>query len=366
MRATTRLCGQLVLAGFHGHEASADVRRLLREFGFGGVILFARNVDSPEQVAELVRELQSLARDAGADLPLLVAVDQEGGRVQRMRAPWTVWPPARALGRAGSEELARQVGAALAAELKACGIGLDLAPVLDVDTNPKNPVIGDRSLSDDPEVVARLGAAFIQGLQDGGVAGCAKHFPGHGDTGVDSHLELPCVDHSPARLDEVELRPFRRAIEAGVAAVMTAHILVRELDADWPATLSGRVVGELLRGKLGWDGPLLTDDLEMKAVDGRWGAAELAVRAVRAGCDGLSICASHDKQVQAVEALIRAVETEELPFKTVEAAAGRLRRLKERFLLPYVPPDARAARLAAGGARAVELAQQLREASGLA
>ncbi len=366
MRATTRLCGQLVLAGFHGHEASADIRRLLREFGFGGVILFARNVDSPEQVAELVRELQSLARDAGAGLPLLVAVDQEGGRVQRMRAPWTVWPPARALGRAGSEELARQVGASLAAELKACGIGMDLAPVLDVDTNPKNPVIGDRSLSDDPEAVARLGAAFVQGLQDGGVAGCAKHFPGHGDTGVDSHFDLPCVDHSPARLDEVELRPFRRAIEAGVAAVMTAHILVRELDASWPATLSEAVLGGLLRGKLGWDGPVLTDDLEMKAVDGRWGPAELAVRAVRAGCDGLSICASHDKQVQAVEALIRAVETEELPFKTVEAAAARLRRLKERFLLPYVPPDPRVARLAAGGARAVDLAQQLREASGLA
>lgn len=366
MREVTRLCGQLVLAGFHGHAASGDIQRLLREFGFGGVILFARNVDAPEQLAELVRELQEAARDAGADLPLLVAVDQEGGRVQRLRAPWTLWPPARALGRLGSEELARRMGAALAEELRACGIGMDLAPVLDVDTNPNNPVIGDRSLSDEPETVARLGAAFVQGLQDGRVAGCAKHFPGHGDTATDSHLELPCVDHSPARLDDVELRPFRRAIEAGVAAVMTAHVLVRELDDVWPATLSERVLGGLLRGKLGWDGPVLTDDLEMKAVDGRWGPAELAVRAVRAGCDGLSICSDHDRQVRAVEALIRAVETEELPFKTVEAAAGRLRRLKERFLLPYVPPDPRAARLAAGSGRGVDLAQRLREGSGLA
>ena len=171
MREVTRLCGQLVLAGFHGQAAPADIKRLLRDFGFGGVILFARNVDAPEQLAELVRELQEAARDSGAGLPLLVAVDQEGGRVQRLRAPWTVWPPARALGRLGSEELARRMGAALAEELRACGIGMDLAPVLDVDTNPNNPVIGDRSLSDDPEVVARLGAAFVQGLQDGRVAG---------------------------------------------------------------------------------------------------------------------------------------------------------------------------------------------------
>src|SRR5215813_8986830 len=165
MRDRVRNVGQRVLVGFSGLEPSLDVKRLIRDYGVGGVVLFARNVDAPEQVAELVRELQAFARDAGHEHPLLVAVDQEGGRVARLRKPWTVWPPMRALGRAGSEEMAEALGRALAAELSACGIRYDFAPVLDVDTNPKNPVIGDRSLGDDPELVGKLGTAIIHGLQ---------------------------------------------------------------------------------------------------------------------------------------------------------------------------------------------------------
>ena len=222
MRESVRKAGQRLMVGFHGHEASADVKSMIRDYGAGSVILFARNVASPEQVAELVRELQSEARAAGHELPLLVSVDQEGGRVARMRAPWTEWPPLRALGRQGSEESARKMGEALAAELHACGVRLDFAPVMDVDTNPNNPVIGDRSFSADPDLVGRLGAAMIRGLQGGGVAACAKHFPGHGDTDLDSHLEMPTVEHSRSRLDDVELRPFRRrsrsrrSLEGGV------------------------------------------------------------------------------------------------------------------------------------------------------
>ena len=182
MKDIVRRVGQRIAIGFEGQTASADAKALLREFGVGSVILFARNVAAPEQVAELVRELQETARDAGHEQPLLVAVDQEGGRVARLRDPWTVWPAARAVGRMGSEETARRVGAAMARELAACGIRVDFAPVVDVDTNPKNPVIGDRSFGDDPDLVGRLGAAFADGLQGGGVAACAKHFPGHGDT----------------------------------------------------------------------------------------------------------------------------------------------------------------------------------------
>jgi beta-N-acetylhexosaminidase len=365
VRELVRLCGQLVLAGFHGQTASTDIKRMIREFGFGGVVLFARNIDAPEQVAELVRELQEVGRNGGADLPLLVAVDQEGGRVQRLRSPWTEWPPARALGRMRSEEHARRMGAALAEELRACGIGMNLAPVLDVDTNPKNPVIGDRSLSDDPELVGRLGVALIQGMQDGKLAACAKHFPGHGDTDTDSHLGLPTVDHSRSRLDDVELRPFRKAIEADVSAIMSAHILVRDIDDEWPATLSAAVIGGLLRDKLKYDGLVLTDDLEMKAVDGRWGPAELAVRSIQAGCDVLSICHDHDKQVRALEALVRAIEAEELSFKRVEASVARVRRVKERFLLPYRDPDPRVARQTAGSARFTDLAHAIGLESGL-
>lgn len=365
MRESLRKAGQRVMVGFEGHEASADVKRLIREFGAGSVILFARNVAEPEQLADLVRELQSVARDAGHALPLLVAVDQEGGRVARLRAPWTVWPPLRALGRIDSEEVARRMGAALAAELKACGIVLDFAPVVDVDTNPRNPIIGDRSFGDDPERVGLLGAAMIRGLQEAGVAACAKHFPGHGDTDVDSHLALPSVDHSRSRLEDVELRPFRKAIDADVATIMTAHVLVRELDDRLPATLSPMVIEKLLRQEMVFDGVIVSDDLEMKAVADHWPYRESAVLAARAGCDLLPVCKSHDAQVESIEALVRAAESGEIAWKAMDAACDRVRRLKERFVLPYREPDPREARAAAGVGERQALAQQIAEDAGL-
>ncbi len=366
MREALRLAGQTLMVGFEGQAASSDVKRLIRQYGVGGVILFARNVDSPEQVAELVRELQECVRDAGHALPLLVAVDQEGGRVARLKAPWTIWPPARALGRVASEDLARQQAELLAAELRACGLTLDFAPVVDVDTNPDNPVIGDRSYGSDPELVGRLAAAFIAGLQAGRVAACAKHFPGHGDTALDSHLALPVLDHSRSRLDDVELRPFRKAIAAGVATVMVGHLLVREWDDVWPATLSATLVDGLLRRQLGFDGVIVADDFEMKAVAARYEAGALGHRALTAGCDLLLVCRSHDMQVDLLEGVVRAVEAEQLAWTRLEDAEQRVRRLKQAYVVPYQQPDARSARLAAGGARAHELAQRLAQDAGFA
>jgi len=365
VREAVRQAGQRLVVGFHGHEASADVKRMIRDYGAGNVILFARNVAGPEQVAELVRELQAVARAARHELPLFVAVDQEGGRVARMRSPWTEWPPMRAVGRRGSEDVARRVGEALAAELFACGIRLDFAPVMDVDTNPKNPVIGDRSFGDDPDLVGRLGVAMIRGLQGGGVAASAKHFPGHGDTDVDSHLDLPSVEHPRPRLEDVELRPFRRAIEAGVATVMTAHVLVRHLDEEMPATLSPRVVNGLLRNELGYGGVIVSDDLEMKAVADRWPRGEAAALAARAGCDLLSVCATHDRQVEAVEAVVKAVESEAISWSDMDDSCLRIRRLKERFLVPWQDPEPRAARAAAGAGERVALAREIAEHAGM-
>jgi beta-N-acetylhexosaminidase len=366
MREALRLAGQCLWIGFEGQSASADVKALLREFGAGGVVLFARNVEAPEQVAELVRELQDCARLAGHPQALLIAVDQEGGRVARLRAPWTAWPPARALGRTGSAELARRMGTALAEELRACGIQLDFAPVLDVDTNPDNPVIGDRALADDPDLVGRLGVALIEGLQGGRVAACAKHFPGHGDTALDSHHALPIVDHSRARLDEVELRPFKAALAAGVASVMPGHLLVREWDPDRPASLSPLIVDGLLRRSLGFDGLVISDDLCMQAVAARWPMEELGVLTLLAGGDVFAVCRGHDAQVRAIEGVLRAVESERLPWTTLESAARRVRRLKERFVEPYQPPDPRQARLAAGRQQSQDLAQQIARDAGLA
>lgn len=363
MRESVRKVGQRFMIGFDGFEASSDAKRLIRDYGVGHVIYFARNVSDPEQVAGLSRELQECARDAGHDLPLLIGVDQEGGRVARMGPPWTVWPPLRALGRIGSEEMARQMGEALAVECLAAGINCDFVPDLDLDTNPDNPIIGNRSFGSDPDLVGRLGVAMIRGLQGKHVIGSAKHFPGHGDTDKDSHLELPVVEHPRRRLEE-DIRPFRMAVEAGVATVMMAHVLYTGLDEDLPASLSPAVVEGILRKDLKYDGVVFADDLEMAAVAARWTPAESAVLAMKAGCDVLPVCVSHDAQVEAIEAAVRALETEEVGWAAMDVSCARVRRMKERFLLPYRVPSPREARRSAGLGEWVALAQEISERGG--
>ena len=335
LRDFRKHAGQLAIAGFAGHSIPPDLKALAREFDLGGVIFFARNVESPEQVADLARQAQELAQE----LPLWVSVDQEGGRVARLKTPFTVWPPMITLGRSGDEQLAERFARALAAELRAVGITLDYTPVLDINTNPKNPVIGDRALAETPEVVARLGTVMIRTLQAAGIAACGKHFPGHGDTSTDSHFELPLIEHPPDRIDRVELVPFRAAIEAGVASIMTAHILIPAIDRERPATLSPRIVDEMLKRQLGYEGLVLSDDLEMKAISDRYGMEDATVAAIAAGCDAVLMCGTdQDRQARAIEAVIRAVEEEKLPLKRAEDALTRHRRVKERFLRKRVVP----------------------------
>jgi beta-N-acetylhexosaminidase len=333
-----RQIGQLLIAGFNGAALPIELKSLAREFGLGGVILFARNIVEPEQVAELAFDAAHLI----PDLPPWVSVDQEGGRVARLKAPFTEWPPMATLGRSGDVALAERFARALASELKAVGITLDYAPVLDVHTNPKNPVIGDRALAESADAVGRLGAAIIRALQTQGIAACGKHFPGHGDTSTDSHLELPLVEHPPERLREVEFEPFRAAIAADVATIMTAHVLVPSLDEQVPATLSKRIVG-MLRDELQFQGVVLSDDLEMKAIASSYTVPDAAVRAVASGCDGVLICSGdHDAQAAALEALVHAVEEERIPFSRIEDALKRQQRAKERFLAPNVAPRPKA------------------------
>lgn len=326
----------LFCVGFHGRSPSHEVRELLRR-GVHGVVLFARNVEDAEQVAALVAELK---REAAR--PLLVSVDQEGGRVARLRAAhgFTEVPPMRALGETGDAELARAVGGLLGAELRAVGIDQDFAPVVDVDTNPANPVIGDRSLSRDPDAVGRLGAALAEGLQAAGVAACAKHFPGHGDTSQDSHHDLPRLPHGLDRLERVELAPFRALARSGVAAVMTAHVVFEALDPRRPATLSPPVM-RLLRDRVGFGGCAISDDLEMKAVAAHFPLEEAAPGAVAAGVDALLVCHSADVQHRAIDLVRSAVEDGRIPRARIAEARERVARL-----LSYAgpPPDPRAAR----------------------
>lgn len=281
-------------------EATGELIRL----GASGAILFRRNIRSPRQ---LVRLTAALKRAAGR--PFLLAVDQEGGRVARLRGvPFSDLPPMRRLGEEGSASAAAIRGATMAGDLSLMGFDVNFAPVLDVDTNPDNPVIGDRALGADPKVVARLGVALARGLEDGGVASCAKHFPGHGDTSQDSHLVLPRLTHPMERLRAVELLPFAAYARAGLAAVMSAHVVFEAIDPGLPATFSARIQTDLLRRELGFRGLSVCDDLEMKAIAANWPIDEAAVRAVRAGIDWLLVCHHPEAQLGCVEALVREAE----------------------------------------------------------
>lgn len=326
---SARLVGQLLIGSLPGPTVTPEWRALAREFDLGGGIIFSRNIEAPEQVVELAADIESLGRS----MPAWVSVDQEGGRVARLKEPFTRWPPMAVLGRAKSESLAERFSRALARELRAVGITLDYAPVLDIHTNPKNPVIGDRALAERAEEVARLGAAIIRTLQAEGVAACGKHFPGHGDTSTDSHLELPLVEQSLDRLRAVEFEPFRAAVRADVAFIMTAHVFVPALDDRQPATLSRTIVDGLLRRELGYRGVIVSDDLEMKAIAATTPVPQAAVAAIKAGCDAFLICSGDvEAQAAALEALVRAIESGEISAGQLDATLVRLRRAKERFL----------------------------------
>ena len=301
--------------------------------GVRSVILFAQNFRDASQLRELTR---SIRQAAGA--PVLVSVDQEGGRVQRFRGEGFPDLPSARRAAAGGEEAVRRSAVTAARCLRAAGIHMNLAPVLDVDSNPANPVIGERAFGSDPDQVASCGVAYAKTLQAEGVAACGKHFPGHGDTATDSHLELPLVEHPPDRLDRVEYEPFRAAVAAEVAFIMTAHVLVPSLDDTRPATLSPTIVEGHLRQRLGYRGVILSDDLEMKAVAAQYDVPTAAVAAIQAGCDAVLVCSgSVEVQVRMLEALVYAVERGEIPHARLEAAHARLAAAKRRFLTPTRP-----------------------------
>jgi beta-N-acetylhexosaminidase len=337
MTALARLAGQLLSVGFDGTVAGDDLRARVAASEIGGVMLFRPNIGSPGQVATLVGELRGAAP---GDWPLLVSIDQEGGVVQRLRAPATEWPPMLSVGTAGDVARTVALGRALGDELAAVGVGWDFAPVLDVHTNPANPVIGNRAFGTTPEVVARHALAFWRGLRDAGVVGCGKHYPGHGDTQTDSHHELPVVAHDVDRLRAVELAPFAAAAAAGVEAFMTAHVMYPALDPDRPATLSRRIATELLRGELGFRGVLVSDDLGMKAVADRYSIEELAVGAIEAGVDHLLVREPVARQHAAFEAIIHAAEARSEVRARVEESAARVRALKAACTVAMPAPAA--------------------------
>ncbi len=340
--ALERLATACIFPGFEGPVAPDWVRRRIGE-GLGGVVLFGWNVESPEQLRALTETLRAERDD------LLIAIDEEGGDVTRLEvARGSSYPGNAALGAVDDVALTEEVAAAIGCDVVDVGVNLDLAPVADVNTNPRNPVIGIRSFGSSGELVARHVAAFVRGLQRVGVAACAKHFPGHGDTDVDSHLALPVVD----ALEPAALLPFRAAVEAGVAAVMTAHIVVRSL-GEAPATMSRDVLHDLLRLELRFDGLVMTDALEMRAISDGVGVEEGAVRALVAGADAL--CLGHDLFDESVEsvrgAVVDAVRSGRLSEARLAEAAARVGRTAMRATSPAGAPVAAQRELGAEAAR---------------
>jgi len=318
--------GQMLLVGFEGLQAPQYILDWLADGRIGGIILFARNVATPDQLADLIRSLRRAAKH-----PLLIAIDQEGGTVARLREGFTESPGAMALGAADSEALAERVAAALGAELRALGINLNLAPVVDIGHDSSNPVIGTRTLGIDPGRVSRLAVAQVRGFQKAGVGACAKHFPGHGNTPTDSHVSLPVVSGSPDFLWEHDLIPFRAAVEAGIASVMISHVKFEALDARYPSTLSPAIITGLLREQIGFDGLAVTDCMEMQAITQNYGAGESAVLAALAGADAMFFSHTREKQEAAYNALLDAAESGRLPLDRIEQAVARINAFTSRF-----------------------------------
>lgn len=336
--------GQLFMVGFMGTTVTSELASFIKEYKPGGVILFSRNLESVEQIVELTNDLQRCSPQS----PLLISIDQEGGRVSRLPKGFTIFPPCELIGRCNSGELAYAVAATTAKELRAVGINMNMAPVLDVNSNPDNPVIGDRAFGSVSDVVSEMALVTAAGLQDNKVVACGKHFPGHGDTNADSHKELPVVEASRERLETVELPPFRRAAAAGIETMMTAHVLYKALDDLLPATLSPDIITHLLREQMQYDGVVLTDDLEMHAIVDHYGPGDAAVRAFLAGCDVLLICKDRDREIAAFESVEKAVASGTIATKRLDQSVTRIQRVKQRYVWPYRPVVISEAKLIAG------------------
>lgn len=329
--------GQLLIIGMEGKTYGEKLDRLIRQHHVGGIILLGKNISYPNGMVKLLNE--SKKANAGYKIPLFVSVDEEGGRVSRLPSSMKKLPAAQYFGRTGDETLAYEAGAYLADLLHAFGYNMNYAPVLDVHSNPKNPVIGDRSFSSNPDEVATLGMALMRGMTDKGVISVAKHFPGHGDTHIDSHLSLPVIEKTIEELRETELIPFQRAIQEHVDIIMVAHIMFPELDNKYPSSLSKTIISDLLRDDMHFNGIVITDDLTMGAIVNDYTVPEAALQSFVAGSDLLLIAGDYENQVGTIDALRNAVRTGTVSERRIDESVKRILELKERFQLNDDPVE---------------------------
>lgn len=320
------------MMGLEGKELTAREGDFIVKNNIGGVILFDRNLGTPQEIHKLCSDVQNLRHKTKEKMPLFISIDMEGGRVARLKAPFTQWPPAKKIGDLDSTSVAFRFAQSMGAELRAVGINLDFAPCVDVFSNPKNTVIGDRSFSSDPEQVAKMASAVVRGYIKSGVVPCAKHFPGHGNTLLDSHHDLPVEESDMDRLNSLELVPFKKVFRARVDMVMTAHIKFPKVDPEWPVTLSEIFIQKILRGELRYRNVLISDDLDMKALAAHYDRDNLPVRALQAGCDILLYCNEHDRPPRALESVKAALAKGDVKPARVEEAYARVASLKKELL----------------------------------
>ena len=325
---TDEKIGQMVMVGLEGYEKHPYAQEMITKYKVGGFIFFKRNIKDAYQTLTLINSLKEANREN--KIPLFFAVDEEGGRVTRMPAEFTKLPTSRAIGKINSEDFAFEIGSIIGQQLKSLGFNMNFAPVLDIDSNPKNPVIGDRSFGSNEEIVSRLGAATMKGIQSQ-VISAVKHFPGHGDTSTDSHIGLPVVNHDMVRLKQFELVPFANAIESGADMVMVAHISLPEIDEENPATLSEKVITDVLRDGMKFDGIVITDDMTMGAITENYDIGDAAVKSVASGVDIVLICHDNEKQVKVLEALKQAVADGVISEDSLDDHIYRILELKKKY-----------------------------------
>lgn len=337
------LIGQHMLIGVSGLTLTDSEKRFIVDNNISGIVLFARNLSTPEQIRDLCAEIQSLRHKMVSKAPLFIGIDMEGGRVHRLKPPFTQWPPLKLVGDLDAPTVAFHFAHRMGLEMMAVGINLDFAPCVDVFTNPLNTVIGDRAVSTDPHQVEKMASALVRGYIKSGILSCAKHFPGHGHTVIDSHEELPVEEADLKRLHEVELVPFKKALRSRVDMVMTGHILFKSVDKDWPVTLSEFFLKKILRDDLKYKGLVITDDLDMKAMAKHYDKGFIPVRSLQAGADLLLYCNEPESPPVAIETIMSAVAQGQHSKAELEYTLKRILDVKKiKMLNPDPKPIAEA------------------------
>jgi beta-N-acetylhexosaminidase len=329
--------GQLVLVGMDGTTSSDATRELIGKYHVGGFIFYKNNMESTKQSLQLFNDLK--ADNKSNPIPLWMSVDEEGGRVSRMPIDFVKVPTSRAIGTKASVELAKGIGGILGRELSGFGLNMDFAPVLDINSNPKNPVIGDRSFGNNADLVSRLGTATMEGIREQKVVPVVKHFPGHGDTSVDSHIGLPVVNHDLSRLRKLELVPFQAAVKDKAEVVMIAHLLMPKIDPDHPASFSKKVITDLLRGELGFQGVVISDDMTMGAIEENYDIGKGSVNAILAGGNIILVGHDYEKEKKAINALKNAVEDGTISKDVLNNRVYAILKLKQAYGISDKPAE---------------------------